>query len=329
MQDPAPLRELSRVVRDGQERVRMQENLTKAVRDGNRCVAKAMLEKYGADPNQTMVHGKTARAMSPLFVAIEANDAAMTRMLLKNGAMANLRSFNMVTPLAWAIDTHCNPDIVKDVLRFGARVNDKVESMLPVELLVRNTRFNASNNGVAAMKVLLNAESTATDRCMQLAVAHAASHAMIRVLLERGGNPNATDKQGNTLLMQVLRISLDSGSLRQDKALVAHTLIDNGARVDAMNATNETATGLALQLVTSSMFSRASVELFAKLCSKPIHQGAWMDVWQAGLDSAKAAVDDARAAAHDDLDARASRVLACLEAQVGAIPRHTGSHPLD
>jgi ankyrin repeat protein len=88
-----------------------------AINAQERTVLRAMIAR-GLDPNVESPEGRTA-----LIHALESRDAETTKVLLESGAQVNLRLRNGDTPVLFVAKQFCAPDLIRLLISFGADVN--------------------------------------------------------------------------------------------------------------------------------------------------------------------------------------------------------------
>jgi ankyrin repeat protein len=215
-----------------------------------------LLLASGANPNIRSDAGATALMWA-------ADDAEKTRLLLENGADANARSDDGRTPLMIAADQYGASPVVKLLLDHGAKPSVKaaetgVGGVTPLaeaaragdeatmRLLIEHGA-SVKDAGPQGLYLALHSNCAACrDLMIQSADRNFLSAAMVlnspprgdaldvKMLLDRGADANATDRDGRTILM--LAASSDALPIDGVRALLAR-----GADIHAKTAQGETA----------------------------------------------------------------------------------------
>ena len=196
--------------------------LVDCVRKGTPQQLQLMLQKTAAFPVEQRT-GSAPYAYTPLFEAVQKNNAAMVRMLLAAGADANaFRGYGTV--LSHALIHKASPQIVQMLLDAGAEVN-------PCGLYGMRATYYAVNNP-AVLKLLLDAGASPSEPCRSNGVTplmQAVSQLNIesvKLLLKYGADLHARDANGGTVLFY---IPWTTGRALQ----MAQCLIEHGADVNA------------------------------------------------------------------------------------------------
>jgi len=209
----------------------------------------------GADPNIRNDAGATA-----LMWAVD--DLEKTRLLLDHGAEVNARSDDSRTPLLIAAgQPGCNA-VVKLLLDRGANVAVKS----PVNVGYATPLAEAARFGDAALLQMLidhgadaknagkpaltNANRAKCAKCLEMFTEHADRSALtssamllsppradglaVKLLVDRGADPNARDAEGHTILMLIA----SSDALPTD---TVRSMIEQGAELNAKDPTGRTA----------------------------------------------------------------------------------------
>ena len=215
-----------------------------------------LLLASGANPSIRNDAGATALMWA-------ADDAEKTRLLLENGADANARSDDGRTPLMIAADQYGASPVVKLLLDHGAKPSVKaaetgVGGVTPLaeaaragdeatmRLLIEHGA-SVKDAGPQGLYLALHSNCTACrDLMIQSADRSFLNVAMlmnspprgdaldVEMLLDRGADANATDRDGRTILM----LAASSDALPIDGI---RTLLERGADIHAKTAQGETA----------------------------------------------------------------------------------------
>ncbi len=162
-----------------------QQDIFSAAAEGNKKLTKQLL-KQGVDINDT-----NRLLQTPLFLAAKNEKFAITKLLIKKGADINKADFTGTTPLMTAVE-HDNLKMIKYFLKKGAAINAVDNKGWTAILLSKSLEASkllvgyggdikhVANNGVSALMVA--AEEGNLPLC--------------RFLIEKGANPQASDKTG-------------------------------------------------------------------------------------------------------------------------------------
>ena len=226
--------------------------LMQAVLYGDADSVRLLLEQ-GADPNIRNEAGATALMWS-------AGDLEKTRLLIARGADVNGRSDDGRTPLLIAAGQFANTEVVKLLLDHGANLsaksptNNGYATVLSEaartgdEALMRlliERGADEKNAGVIAfanaaranclhcLELLINAADRATlTRASAILSPPFGDARAVKLLLERGVDPNVKEPKGNSLLM----LAASSDAIETLKPL-----IERGAELNAKNHQGRTA----------------------------------------------------------------------------------------
>jgi ankyrin repeat protein len=220
------------------------------------AAAVRLLLASGANPNLRNDAGATALMWA-------ADDAEKTRLLLENGADANARSDDGRTPLMIAADQYGASPVVKSLLDHGAKPSVKasetgVGGVSPLaeaaraadeasmRLLIdhgagikdagpQGLYFALHSNCAACRDLMIqSADRTFLSAAMLLNSPPRGDALDVKMLLDRGADANATDRDGHTILM----LAASSDALPVEGI---RTLLERGADIHAKTAHGETA----------------------------------------------------------------------------------------
>jgi ankyrin repeat protein len=210
-----------------------------AARDGRIEIARTLLTA-NANVNQVEANG-----VSPLLMAIANNHIDVARLLLDNGADANTVDWWGRTPLWTAVDlrdlevnkTDDNGvdrgaalDLIKALLDRGAHVNARTKEMPPLR------RWLMPISDLSWVDV--------TGQTPFLRASVSADLTMMRLLLEKGADPNIATFAGTTPMMAAAGVNWVGGQTYSEgkQFLEAVELcLDKGADVNAVNSMGITA----------------------------------------------------------------------------------------
>jgi ankyrin repeat protein len=180
-----------------------------------------LLLTHGADPNNVGVRGRTA-----LMAAVERGCVAAIHVLAKAGANIHAQDAYGFT----ALDNvrRAGREVVEALIQCGAEVNRRNgNESFP---LIQAARFHMGDESIAAVDGFLDAgaEIDAADEgsgdTALMWAATTGSVEVVRLLLERGADPNRADKYGFTALID---------AARGGWAEIVHLLLRYGADVNA------------------------------------------------------------------------------------------------
>ena len=161
-------------------------------------VAETLL-RFGADPNQGIVRGRT-----PLMAAAARGDVRMVRLLLDAGAEVNGQGeLRRWSPLHAAAEGG-SPEVVRLLIERGADVNaGEREGRTPLQVAAKRA-------GPQMVRILLDAGARPNiarkgGRTPLMWAIFRERPETARMLLEAGADPDATDGRGWTPLMYVAR----------------------------------------------------------------------------------------------------------------------------
>jgi ankyrin repeat protein len=220
------------------------------------AAAVRLLLASGANPHLRNDAGATALMWA-------ADDAEKTRLLLENGADANARSDDGRTPLMIAADQYGASPVVKLLLDHGAKPSVKasetgVGGVSPLaeaaraadeasmRLLIdhgagikdagpQGLYFALHSNCAACRDLMIQSADRAFLSAAMLLNSPPRGDALdVKMLLDRGADANATDRDGHTILM----LAASSDALPVEGI---RTLLERGADIHAKTAHGETA----------------------------------------------------------------------------------------
>ncbi len=152
------------------------------------------LLKSGADPNIAATSGET-----PLMTAARTGNVDVVKALIEARAVVTAREVTGQTALMWAAAGR-HTSVVRELIRAGAAVDAVTDGNRFTALL-----FAARSGDVASAEALLAAGAAlnyaGADQRDALIIAAASNHLpMVNLLLDRGADPNVTDRSGATPL---------------------------------------------------------------------------------------------------------------------------------
>lgn len=222
-----------------------------------------------ADINEIDVLGRTA-----LSNAVAANNPEIVKLLLDNGADANLHISDRVLPLLDAVFNR-QIEIVRLLLNHNIDVNKKH----PIGWTALSVAVSSEQPEIVEMLLDKGADpSLGHNKYGSPALSDAfrtEQSSVARMLLEKGAEVNSRDKYGLTPLMLALRFA--------DKELVKN-LLDKGEAVNAKTVSGRTPLMWAV--------SRRDVDLVKILLEKGADPNAETDKGSRPLNSAKAGDDN-------------------------------------
>lgn len=228
---------------------------------GDMAVTRSLL-RHGADVTRTGTEIEYDAALparpivGPLWEAVKENKAAMVKLLLQHGAPVNERGRGL-TPLLLTDE----PEIATALLDGGADVNAATEASTednegktPLMLALGTSYplhgYDYDDSGaqrLAMIRLLLRrgANINATARYGATALSEAEAHQQhdyVRLLLAHGADPNVRDQEGDTEL---------TGAANEGDLIYLRLLLTHGADVNAQNNQGQTALMLASHLAYS------------------------------------------------------------------------------
>jgi len=209
-----------------------------AAREGNIGMAKLLIEA-NANINQVSANGTT-----PITIAVINNHIELAMYLLEKGADPNIADSYKRTPLIAAVDmrdldnprTYPDPkpdavdplNLIKALLAHGADANNRSQKAPIRGFLQSDMSWVSSNGQTPFLRAALSGDIT-----------------VMRLLLEKGADPNIPTEEGTTALMTAAGINwvtMQTRSRSDAEYLEAAQLcLDHGADVNAVNAEGFTA----------------------------------------------------------------------------------------
>jgi ankyrin repeat protein len=194
------------------QQLQLDEELLSAASEGNTLKVRELLHK-GADPNAANTEGNT---LTVLMLAANGGFAPMVKVLVEAGANVNVtasvaagaaRVNEDITPLMQAVASG-DEESVRILLDQGADVNAKDKTTIIED--------DGHEKEINRRPVLL----------------YFTNNTVLRLLLERGADPNVTDTDGNTALM----IAAERSDAQAVQALLAWKADVKARRKDGMTA---------------------------------------------------------------------------------------------
>ena len=167
------------------------------------------------------VNTRDAEGATPLMYAALYGDAAMVRLLLEHGASANESDNAGATALMWAIPDEAK---VRLLLEHGSKVNAVSRATGRTPLLIAAGRPGAGR--VVRLLLERGADPKARDKngeTVLIRAAYSGEEGIFRLLLDRGVDVNAKARGGSSALLEAV-------ALRNSPAILA-LLLEHGARV--------------------------------------------------------------------------------------------------
>jgi uncharacterized protein len=187
--------------------------------------------RAGASPDTT---SEDYAKKSVLTAAAEDGAAGVVEALLEAGAMPDRRSGYEWTPLR-AAATYGHARVVRLLLAAGVDANLSSERGAILMDAVASTRHWPKPESIETVRLLLDAGATVRthdDPALVLAVASGSPAVLVKLLLQRGADPNATRSDGAPAIV--------IAAMRTDASLVGE-LLAGGADADAADANGRTA----------------------------------------------------------------------------------------
>ena len=178
--------------------------LTHLIKKGDVASIEQMLAD-GADANANILNAPVSRGISPLMVAVGAENLPIIETFIKHGANVNGKGIQGITPLIYAAMSCSNTDVIKTLIKNGADVNGANNAGETV-LMLAVAENKTNPKGVINTLIKHGADVNAKAPMLQTTVLHAAIQKenldAVETLLENGANVNEkTGPGGITPLM--------------------------------------------------------------------------------------------------------------------------------
>jgi ankyrin repeat protein len=195
--------------------------LWSAAFNGNAAMVRLLIEA-GADPDAALLDGET-----PLMRGARSGGAEVVRIVLEHGADPNIKGTRDQTALMWAA-AQGHADVVQALLEGGADVHARSAAWTqlwqidPAELVHPDLRRAIDHGGSTALLFAARAGELAAARALieggadvndasaygtsaTVLAAHSGNEELVRLLLERGANPDAAEAGYSALHAALLR----------------------------------------------------------------------------------------------------------------------------
>lgn len=221
-----------------------QTPLLYAVKEGHTDIVRLLLEKE-ADPNCKDIKHRT-----PLLYAVKEGYTNIVRLLLDKGADPNCKDDNHRTPLLYAVKEGYPTTIMKELLTRRAEMNCRDHNY-------RTPWLHATNNGYLPTIRNLRQQSLLEDNNTLNIIPNRRYEAIIKLLLERGADPNYEDMNCRTAL---------SFAAENGYGTVVKALLERGASPNAYFLyAAEKGNGAAVKLLLKEGADLKSLLLWAAL----------------------------------------------------------------